>query len=202
MRLPLYRPSELTAEQRSFYDASEKIIESASLAGFQAKNGDGAFLGPWSVLMNFPALATGLGQFVSAVENMRGLSDRARQVVILTVGGHLNAAYELYAHSAIGAHAGLTRDQIAILSAGGRPTDLTVEESLAAEVATALLRGGVLPAPTYEAVVTTLGQDALDTAVFVTIHYLVICSMLNAYDVPPGEPTSWLSDAAHDTTRR
>ena len=195
MRLPTYRPDQLTAEQRGVYEASEEIVNSASLAGFQVKSDDGALMGPWSVLMNFPAIAFGFGQFTSEVEKMRGLSHRARQVVILTVAGHLNAAYELYAHSAVGAEAGLTPSQVAILSTGGRPADLNVEESLAAEVASALLRRGVLPAPTYEAIVTTLGQDALDAMVFVTIVYLALGCMLNAYDVVAGEPTSWVSRA-------
>ena len=159
MRLPIYRPDQLTTEQRHVYEASEEIVKPASLAGFQAKTRDGALLGPWSVLMNFPAIAFGFGQLTSEVEKMCGLSQRARQVVILTVAGHLNAAYELYAHSAVGADAGLTASQIAVLSAGGRPADLSVDESLAAEAASALLRGGVLPAPIYEAVVETLGQD-------------------------------------------
>ncbi|BBX64286.1 hypothetical protein MSAS_34600 [Mycobacterium saskatchewanense] len=198
MRLPVYRPDELTAEQRRVYETSEKIVKSAALAGFQVKTVDGAFMGPWSVLMNFPAIAFGFGQFTSEVGEMRGLSHRARQVVILTVGGRLNAAYELYAHSAVGAEAGLTAGQVAILSAGGRPAGLSVEESLAAEVASALLRGGVLPGPIYEAVVTALGQDALDTMVFVTIVYLAIACMLNAYDVAAGEPTPWVSRAARN----
>ena len=199
MRLPIYRPDQLTAEQRRVYEASEEIVKSASLAGFQVKTGDGVLLGPWSVLMNFPAIAFGFGQLTSEVEKMRGLSHRARQVVILTVGGLLNVAYELYAHSAVGADAGLTSSQVAILSAGGRPADLGVEESLAAVVASALLHGGVLPAPTYEAVITNLGQDALDAIVFVTIVYLAIGCMLNAYDVASGEPTSWVSRAARNS---
>ena len=199
MRLPIHPPDQLTAEQRRVYEASEEIVKSASLAGFQVKTGDGTLLGPWSVLMNFPAIAFGFGQFTSEVEKMRGLSHRARQVVILTVAGHLNVAYELYAHSAVGADAGLTASQIATLCAGGRATDLGVEESLAAEVATALLRGGVLPASIYEAVVGTLGEDALDTIMFVTILYLAIACMLNAYDVAPGEPTSWVSRAARNS---
>ena len=199
MRLSDVSPDDLTDAQRPLYEAFQRMARSESSAGYEIVGPDGVFLGPWSVLLHFPDMAEGLGSFAGAVGKMQGLSPAARQVVVLTVGGHFNAAYEVYAHGAVGARAGLTRDQIATLCSGQRPPDLTVEQALAADVTAALLRGGVVPAPTYEAVVGTLGQDALDTIVFVTIHYFAICTMLNAYDVAAGSPTSWLSDAATST---
>ena len=194
MRLPDVRPDALTEAQRPVYEAFQQMARSESGAGYEILRPDGTFLGPWSVLLHFPDVADGLGQFASAVGKMQALSPDARQVVVLTVGGHFNAAYEIYAHATLGAQQGLTVDQVATLSAGERPTDLTLEQALATEMTAALLRGGVVPGPLYEAVVATLGQDALDTIVFVTIHYFAICTMLNAYDVSPGSPTSWLTD--------
>ena len=195
MRLSDVRPEELSDEQRPFHAACQEMARSENFAGFDIVRPDGVFLGPWSVLLHFPEAGEGFARYVGAIEKMRGLSTAARQAVILTVGGHFNAAYEMYAHSAVAARSGLTAEQIATLCAGGRPTDLTREPTLAIEVTVALLKGGVVPAPTYEAVVATLGQDALDTIVFVTTHYSMICTLLNAYDVAPGSPTGWLTDA-------
>ncbi|GAA1709500.1 carboxymuconolactone decarboxylase family protein [Streptomyces yatensis] len=186
MRLPLVPPSELTAEQRPLYDAFEKMTQDEEYQGFEVQDSDGAFVGPWGVVLNFPELATPLSQFINLAQKLPGLSARARQVVILTIGGRFNVAYELYAHRPLAARAGLRADQIAALSAGSRPADLSEDELLAADVAGALTRAGAVPGPLYDAAVAKLGQQGFDAVVFITIHYLALGVLLNAYDVPAG----------------
>ena len=183
MRLPLVRPADLTTEQQPLYRRFEAMVQDEEYAGFEVRDGDGAFVGPWGVMLQFPELARPLGQFIDLAQKLPGLSERARQVVILTIGARFNVAYEMYAHSRLASRAGLTPDQVATLCAGGRPTDLTAEEALAADVATALTGSGPLPGPLYDIVVERLGQRALDAIVFVTVHYLALGAILNAYDV-------------------
>lgn len=188
MRLPLVPPAELTAEQRLLYDAFEKMTQDAEYQGFEVKHPDGAFTGPWGVLLHFPDLAVPLGQFINLAQKLPGLSERARQVVILTIAGRFNVDYELYAHAPLAARAGLRPDQMAALSVGSRPAGLSEEELLAADVASALTRAGAVPGPLYDAAVATLGQQGLDAVVFIAIHYLALGVLLNAYDVPAGGP--------------
>ncbi|MFG2371192.1 carboxymuconolactone decarboxylase family protein [Streptomyces sp. NPDC048504] len=188
MRLPLVRPDELTPRQRPLYDAFEAMVEADEYKGFEVRDTDGAFVGPWGVMLHFPELAQPLAQFIDLAQQLPGLSERARHIVILTIGARFNVAYEMYAHARLAARAGLRPTEIAALCAGGRPSDLTEEESLAADVATALTGEGPLPGPLYDTVVETLGQQTLDTIVFVTIHYLALGTVLNAYDVPAGSP--------------
>ncbi|HWE90433.1 MAG TPA: carboxymuconolactone decarboxylase family protein [Pseudonocardiaceae bacterium] len=184
MRLPLLRPADLTARQQPLYRTIDAMVATDEFAGMTTKQLDGAFLGPFAVMLHFPAAGEAIARFCQEVSALPGLSPSARQVVILTVGGRQNAAYELYAHDIAARGAGLRRDQIATLCAGGRPADLTPEENLAADVTGALLRGGVLPQTTYQAVVDALGRDALDAMVLLIVQYLAICTLLNAYDVP------------------
>lgn len=185
MRLPLVTPRDLTTEQEPLYRLFETMAGTDEFTGMTVQRADGAFLGPFAVMLHFPAAGTALAQYCRAISAALGpLSPSTRQVVILTVGARLNAAYELYAHTIAARRAGLREGQIATLCAGGRPADLTAAENLAADVASALLRGGPLPQSTYRAVVETLGQDALDAMVVLTTQYLTICTLLNAYDVP------------------
>ncbi|HWC78834.1 MAG TPA: carboxymuconolactone decarboxylase family protein [Pseudonocardiaceae bacterium] len=184
MRLPLLRPADLTSEQQSLYRTFDAMVATDEFAGMVTKQPDGAFLGPFAVMLHFPAAGEALARFCAEVSALPGLSPTARQVVILTVGGRQNAAYELYAHTIAAHGAGLRPDQIATLCAGGRPADLTAEENLAADVTGALLRGGPLPRSSYQAVVDKFGQEALDAMVLLTVQYLAICTLLNAYDVP------------------
>jgi 4-carboxymuconolactone decarboxylase len=188
MRLPLVRRSDVTAEQRALYEAFEQATQAEEYQGFEVRDSEGRFVGPWGVLLHFPALARPLAQFVNLAQQLTDISERARQVVILTIAGHFNVAYELYAHRALGLRAGLRPDQVAALSAGTRPGDLAEDEALAAEVAEALARGGVVPGPLYDTAVGKLGQRGFDAVVFITIHYLALGTLLNAYDVPAGEP--------------
>jgi 4-carboxymuconolactone decarboxylase len=183
MRLPLLRPADLNADQQPVYRAFETMVRGEEYAGFEVRNSDGAFVGPWGVMLHFPEMAQPLGRFISLAQQLPGLSERARQVVILTIGARFNVAYEMYAHAGLAERAGLRPDQVATLCAGGSPPDLTEEEGLAADVATALTGPGPLPGALYDTVVERLGQDALDAIVFVTIHYLALGTILNAYDV-------------------
>jgi 4-carboxymuconolactone decarboxylase len=192
MRLPLLRPADLSAEQQPLYGTFEAMVKGDEYAGFEVRDSNGAFVGPWGVMLHFPELAQPLGRFINLAQQLPGLSERARQVVILTIGARFNVAYELYAHARLGLRSGLRSDQVATLCAGGRPADLTEEEMLAADVATALTGAGPLPGPLYDAVVERLGQRALDAIVFAAVHYLALGALLNAYDVgvPAGSPTA------------
>lgn len=185
MRLAPLTPTDLATEQESLYRLFEGMVATDEFTGMTTRRSDGAFLGPFGVMLHFPAAGTALAQYARAVSGMlTPLSPPAQQVVILTVGGRLNAAYELSAHTVAARRAGLRDHQIATLCSGGRPADLTGEENLAADVAGALLRGGPLPQTTYRAVVDTLGPEALAAMVLLTTQYLAICTLLNAYDVP------------------
>jgi 4-carboxymuconolactone decarboxylase len=50
------------------------------------------------VFLQFPELSKPLIDFINLAQKLPGLSERARQVVILAIGGQFNVAYELYAH--------------------------------------------------------------------------------------------------------
>jgi 4-carboxymuconolactone decarboxylase len=57
MRLPLIRPDRLTTEQQPLYSAMTAMVEGEEYAGFEIRNADGAFVGPWGVMLHFPELA-------------------------------------------------------------------------------------------------------------------------------------------------
>ena len=193
MRLPLLLPTDLTAEQRPLYVSFEKMVQAREYSGFEVRNPEGAYIGPWGVFLQFPELSKPLIDFINLAQKLPGLSERARQVVILAIGGQFNVAYELYAHDPLAVSAGLRADQIGALSAGARPADLSEDELLAFDVTKALVGGaGPVPGPLYDAAVAKLGQEGFDAIIFITIHYLALGVMLNAYDVPAGRPVSQL----------
>ena len=56
---------------------------------------------------------------------------RVRKVIIFTVGAVWKAAYELYAHSAVARHVGISDEAVAALTEGAPPNDLSPAEKTA-----------------------------------------------------------------------
>ncbi len=186
MRLPLLPPDRLTADQKPLYDAFLAQI-SGGFTGFKTVREDGALLGPWSVWIHEPAVGEATRKLLDAISGMKRLSDPVKQIAILAVGSRFKAAYEMYAHAAVGGRDGLTPAKLSAVCAGQRPGDLTPEEATAFDVAMALLDGGVLPGATYNAARAALGQAALNELIQLVALKAFVSTILNAYDVPTEE---------------
>jgi 4-carboxymuconolactone decarboxylase len=100
MRLALIPPSDMTAEQRPLYDDMRAGI-SATYSAFTTIPDDGTILGPWSAWLHEPELGTAIWGVTKAPTRYRHLPEVSRQIVILVVGTHFRADYEIYAHSAV-----------------------------------------------------------------------------------------------------
>ena len=183
MRVSPLTKAELQPSQQALYEAFTARI-GTKYSSFKAIREDGALLGPWSVWMQIPKTGEAVRQLLEAVDAMPGLSKKSVQVVTLMAAAHFNAAYELYAHAAVAAEAGLSVEQITALAAGEIPVDLDAEAILAAQVTKRLLKGGVLPGPLYKQAVEKLGMDGYNRIVFVASQYCLVSLTLNAFDVP------------------
>jgi hypothetical protein len=82
---------------------------------------------------------------------------------------------------------GIPDDKIATIVAGQRPGDLTREEAVAYDLASALVSGGVLPTLTYKQSVELFGENG--TAEFINLVglYCMVSVTLNGFDVPVPE---------------
>ena len=187
MRLPLLPPGRLDPEQRAFYDRALKQIESGGFTEFKTRADDGALLGPWGVFVHEPAVGQAHYDQVEAIGALKRLPKAAKQVAILVVGARYKAAYELYAHAATAERQGTDPARIATIAAGERPADLTPEEAVAYDMASALMAGGVLPGATYRAARDLLGQGALNELILYVGLYAQVSITLNAFDVPSEE---------------
>ena len=105
MRLPLLPPNRLSADQRPLYDAFRAQID-AGYTGFKTVGEDDALLGPWSVWLHEPVVGDAVRRLLDAVAGLKRLADPVKQIAILTVGSKFKAAYELYAHAAVGGRDG------------------------------------------------------------------------------------------------
>jgi 4-carboxymuconolactone decarboxylase len=186
MRLPLLSPSDLSPEQRGLYNDMRNGIES-NFKGFQAVDRDGALIGPWNPWLHFSKFGGPVWQLVKALSTSPTLPRPVREVAILVTGAHFHSAYELYAHVLVAEARGLADEKIATIVAGQRPVDLTEEEAVAYDVASALVSGSVLPDLVYRRAVKTFGEDGTAELIYLVGLYCLVSVTLNGFDVPVPE---------------
>jgi 4-carboxymuconolactone decarboxylase len=138
-RLPLKHPQSLDESARKLYERIDKtMIPWAGAIPFESKTSDGSLIGPFNPVLYSPEIASRFLDLQLAEQRHTTLSDRIRQVIILTVGAVWEAPYELYAHCAAARHAGIPEDAIQTLAMGGLPVALGPAETIAQRYARAL----------------------------------------------------------------
>jgi 4-carboxymuconolactone decarboxylase len=183
MRLPFISPAELSAEQKPLYENMKAGI-AAKYSNFTTMRGDGAILGPWSAWLHDPDLGHAFWESTKGMTRFRHLPEVIRQIVILVVGSKFGAAYEVYAHGAVASSNGMSSHRLATIVANLRPADLTDEEGVAYDMATALLSGGVLAAPIWESALVAFGNEGAREIVYLVGHYCFISMTLNGFAIP------------------
>jgi 4-carboxymuconolactone decarboxylase len=186
MRLPIIAPDRLSDEQRPLAaDMKEGIAK--SFQGFVNIRDDGALLGPWNPWLSEPKFGKPVWELTKVMASNPSLPAAIREIAILVTGAHFKAAYELYAHVIAAERRGLSDAKLATIVAGQRPVDLTKQEAVAYDFASALVSGGVLPELTYRAAVEQFGQHAVAELSYLIGLYCMVSVTLNTFDVPVPE---------------
>jgi 4-carboxymuconolactone decarboxylase len=190
MRLPPITPEDLSAEQRPLSDDMRRWIETA-FKDFETVDETGALIGPWNPWLHQPKLGAPIWELLKALSASPTLPGTVREVAILVTGARFAAAYELYAHVIVAQHRGMSDDKLATIVAGQRPGDLTHEEAVAYDVASALVDGVTLPELTYRQAVEAFGEDGAAELIYLVGCYCLVSVTLNGFDVPVprGEPS-------------
>ncbi len=186
MRLPPIAPADLSPEQKPLYDDMRRGI-SGSFSAFRTEAPDGALIGPWNAWLHEPAIGRAIWDLTLAMTAQASLPDPVRQIVILAVGARFNAAYELYAHIAVAEKEGMAPERLATITADLKPVDFTPEESIAFDLAYALVRGGTLPEPVYALALKTFGQHGLNEMIYLVGLYAMVSTTLNGFNIPVPE---------------
>jgi 4-carboxymuconolactone decarboxylase len=186
MRLPIIPPANLNSEQKPLYDDMREGI-AKNFQCFINIPDDGALLGPWTPWIHEPHLGKPVWELTKAMVSKPSLPPAVREVAILVTGAHFRSAYELYAHVIVAEHRGLSDEKLATIVAGQRPVDLTRQEAVAYDVASALVSGGVLPELTYRAAVEQFGQHGAAELSYLVGLYCLVSVTLNTFDVPVPE---------------
>lgn len=184
-RLPLLTEAELNREQKDLYcRIREQMVPWARESGFQSEGPDGTLLGPFNALLYEPEMGGAFLDFLAAEKGATALDATVREVVILTVGAALDSAYELYAHRAVAAKAGLHADDIEALATGKTPEHLSPAELSAHRFVDALVRTHRVPPEIFQEALSIFHHRGLVDMVHLAGLYLSTSALLNAFAVP------------------
>jgi 4-carboxymuconolactone decarboxylase len=184
-RLPLLDPAKLSVKQREVYDRTiATMVPWADAAHFQSRTADGKLIGPFNPVLFAPEMASCFADLQAAEARYTPLSERVRQVVILTVGAVWKADYELYAHSAVALKAGLSEAVVRSLANGGSPEELSGEEQVAQRFVRQLTAERHVEEPIYRAAEAVFGREGVVAMTFLAGCYQVVCSILNEFEIP------------------
>ena len=201
-RLSLVDPATLEGGHKDLYDRiNEIMVPWAEAASFQSKTTDGRLIGPFNPVLFSPEIGSAFLALQVVEEKHTALSERVRQVVILSVGSVWKAPYQLYAHSAAARKAGLSDRAVRALAAGQSSAELSDEERVAQQFSRQLTAGRRVEDKVYRAAAGCFDEKGLVDMVMLAGCYHIVCSVLNAFAVPAPQPDHPFPEDADDAER-
>jgi alkylhydroperoxidase family enzyme len=144
---------------------------------------DGSLTGPFNARLLNPAIGRAMGGLATSVRYATGLTDRIRELVILTVASTLESEYEWYAHQEPAVNAGVSEAEMMALASREDILNLELAETVAISAARELLVDFDLSDSTYEKSRSVLGEKGLFELVALVGSYMQTALQLRVFRV-------------------
>lgn len=141
----------------------------------------GKQLNVYSALSNNQEVLRGMRALLGTLWNDSGLTDRQREIVILTLASETGSEYEWHQHVSIAAEAGLEPEEVAAIARDDR-APFPEEEQLIVSYTRAVAQGRVTD-ELHEALGEHLGERALVGAASTAAGYLALGRVIDALAV-------------------
>jgi 4-carboxymuconolactone decarboxylase len=187
-RLPRLRPAELNDEQLALYQQITSGPRAAGPQHFALQDEHGALNGPFGVMLHAPGIGGPLQELGAAVRYRTSMSDRIREIAILTVATATGSEFERYAHESVGRAVGLSEDEMHALRTGTFTSPAPVEE--AAYALCRRLQGDPRPLDDgeYQAAAEVLGHADIVELVVLVGYYRTLAQLMDVFAI--GAPSS------------
>jgi 4-carboxymuconolactone decarboxylase len=181
-RQPRLLPHQLDDEQAALYRSITEGPRSSGPRLFDLTDTDDALLGPFGGLLLAPQVGDALQRLGAAVRYETHLTDRMREIAILTVATAWRSDFERQAHEAVGRAAGLTEAELAAIRDGGDPELDDPLEAATRRVTAALLAGDV-DDDTWATCVPPLDERAVLELVALVGYYSTLALQMRVFRV-------------------
>ena len=180
-RLDLIAPADLDDAQRAVYDAITGGPRASQKRLVPITDEAGRLAGPFAIMLLTPEVGNAMQEAGAKVRFAAALSDRERELAILTVAGELRSDFERLAHEPAARQAGLTQTQLNTVLAGRIPAGLTEEEALICRLAQVMTADRNLPDEDYDQGLRALGRERLATLTWLVGYYSALALALAVF---------------------
>jgi 4-carboxymuconolactone decarboxylase len=184
-RLPWPRPDELDDEQREYYD---RLVGGPRDRSTYVDE-QGRLHGAFNARLLDPPVGTAIQELGAALRFGGKLTNRQREIVILTVATAQQSDYEWHGHVGAARRSGLSEAQLDALRTGSPVPELRPAEERAQQIAALLCHDHDLSDEEFAAAVAAIGAPALFDIVSLVGHYQHTALALRVWRVPlrPGD---------------
>lgn len=182
--LPWLAPTELGSDATAVYNSIAGGPRAAGPQHFQLTDSNGRLEGPFNAMVVAPAIGGPLQELGSAIRYRTLLTDRAREVAILTLAAELASDFEWYAHAPIARACGISDTDIDAIRLGNEPQGLDTTEALVLQVTRSLVRDRDVTPPLAEECHTVFGSDGFVELVVLVGYYQTLDLTLRVFNTP------------------
>jgi len=183
-RLPLLDTDSMDERQRELRDRIAGGPRAQERGTVPLTDDEGRLLGPFGIMLLAPRVGDAVQSLGAALRFGIDLSERCRELGILTVASELRSTFEWIAHSGAAQSHGVTDAQLAELLEGGIPQGLGPTESLIVDICRTLLSTGNLSDEQYDQAIERLGSDGLAELVWLVGYYNALALALRVFNPP------------------
>jgi 4-carboxymuconolactone decarboxylase len=189
-RLPRLHPPFADPHRQALHAALVGGRRGSGPQAFDLTAPDGSLVGPFGLMLQAPHLGGPLEALGAAVRFETSLTDRIREIAILTVAAVADSEFELYAHERVARHEGLDDAELEAIRSLSFGSNGTADpgEVLVHRVAARLASGGPIDDETYARTVDVVGERGMIELVVLVGYYAMLAQLMSVFGV--GAPES------------
>jgi len=196
-RLELIAPADLSDAQRAVYDAITGEPRASQGGTVPIADDSGRLVGSYAIMLLTPGIGAAMQQVGAEIRFCTALTDRERELAILTVAGELRCDFERLAHQPAATAAGLTKRQVEEALRGRVPNGLSAAEELVIKLAHIMTADRDLSDVDYEEA-QALGAERLAELTWLVGYYSALALSLAVFR--PTLPESFITAQGKEPT--
>jgi 4-carboxymuconolactone decarboxylase len=182
-RIPWPRPSELDERQAAVHGSIVGGPRSGERA-FALTDDEGRLEGPFNLMLLAPGPGLVLSELGAALRFRTTLSDRVREIAILTQAVLGRSSFEWYAHESVARRIGMTEEEIAAMREIRAPESFDVAERVVQQAVRDLIVVGDLDDGLFARLTSSLGHEGAIELILLTGYYATLALAMRVLRTP------------------
>jgi alkylhydroperoxidase family enzyme len=183
-RLPWFEPEEFDADQQALYEYVAHGPRMPAAKPFPLVDEAGRMFGPFNAFLSSPVLGKALHEVGKILRYQADYAPRVREIAILELSAIRRCDIEWYAHSPIGARAGLTDAELDAIRTGAPAPTFDRTETNVRKLTQSLARGGDIDDGLYAELAEALGDKVLFELVMLILYFDVLATTMKVFRAP------------------